>query len=181
MPHQSLIVSRSLFPLFPGMIFCSARWEQMGWAGSRCEVRGGGRMFQAWLTLPAQSPSPVPVGMEPPPQGDKECQAALKQHPQPTEPWQGLKLGDGEMSERAGRKAEERGSPPCELQMLWRPRAHSELSLVCRDLEGMTAPRVLSNSEGLKAADCVSVTRTGMVPNVGEGRRQARCHLPASC
>lgn len=106
-------------------------------------------MFQAWLTLPAQSPSPVPVGMEPPPQGDKECQAALKQHPQPTEPWQGLKLGDGEMSERAGRKAEERGSPPCELQMLWRPRAHSELSLVCRDLEGMTAPRVLSNSEGL--------------------------------
>lgn len=30
MPHQILIVSGSLFPLFPEMIFCSARWEQMG-------------------------------------------------------------------------------------------------------------------------------------------------------
>lgn len=61
-------------------------------------------MFRAWLTLPAQSPFPVPVGMEPPPQGYKECQAALKQYLKPTEPWQGLKLGDGEMSERGGGK-----------------------------------------------------------------------------
>ena len=30
MPHQILIVSGSLFPLFPEMIFCCARWEQMG-------------------------------------------------------------------------------------------------------------------------------------------------------
>lgn len=52
MLHQSLTVSRSLFPLFPGMIFCSARWEQMGWAGSYCEVRRGEGFGPGSLSLP---------------------------------------------------------------------------------------------------------------------------------
>lgn len=71
MPHQSLIVSGSLFPLFPEMIFCSARWEQMGWAGSSSEVRGG-ECFKPGPSSPGPGPFPVPMGLEPPPQGYEE-------------------------------------------------------------------------------------------------------------